>query len=103
MGGGKDDGSSGVIIALSFRFPFTTSQGWSMPGWIKLQGSIGQKYKPFFVFRSEDATRLSEGNAQQVRCSATDAYPNYIWKSIRLSGVNEYIVEGSEKPRTITR
>jgi hypothetical protein len=68
-----------------------------MPGWIKLHGTIDQGYKPLFVFKSEEATRFSETAAQQVRCSATHIYPNYTWKSIRLTGLNEYIVEGNEK------
>jgi hypothetical protein len=68
-----------------------------MAAWIMIDGDINGLYMPLLVFRSEEATRLSEGNAQQVTRSAFDAHREYSWKSVRLA--NDYIVEGTEKPK----
>lgn len=68
-----------------------------MPAWIKIEGNINAAYKPLLVLSSEEATRLKEGDAQQVTRSATDEYPNYRWRSVRIMGFDECIVEGSEK------
>jgi hypothetical protein len=65
--------------------------------WIKIEGDINKAYKPFIVLSSEEATRLSEADAQQVTRSASDEYPNYRWKSVRIMGFEDCIVEGSEK------
>lgn len=70
-----------------------------MPVWIKIEGDINKAYRPFLVLSSEDATRLSEANAQQVTRSATDEYPKYLWRSVRMMGFDECIVEGNEKAK----
>lgn len=66
--------------------------------WIQIEGDINGKYRPLLVHSSEDATRLSEGDAQQVTRSAADAHPQYAWRSVRIMGFDAYIVEGSNKP-----
>lgn len=70
-----------------------------MPAWIKIEGDINAAYKPILVLSSEEATRLKEGNAQQVTRSAATEYPKYSWRSVRVMGFDYYLVEGSEKKR----
>jgi hypothetical protein len=70
-----------------------------MPAWIKIEGDINKKYKPLLTFDSQEATRLKEADAQQVTRSASDEYPNYLWKSVRILGFDERIVEGSKKAK----
>jgi hypothetical protein len=70
-----------------------------MLAWIKIEGDINKKYKPLLTFDSQEATRLKEADAQQVTRSATDEYPKYRWRSVRIMGFDECIVEGSEKAK----
>jgi hypothetical protein len=71
-----------------------------MPAWIKIEGDINGKYRPLLVPDSQEATRLKEGDAQQVTRSATDSHPNYLWRSVPIGGFPAwYVVEGSEKPK----
>jgi len=70
-----------------------------LPAWIKIEGDINAAYRPLLVLSSEEATRLSEGNAQQVTRSAGSSYPNYMWRAVRIMGFDSYIVEGNEKSK----
>jgi hypothetical protein len=70
-----------------------------MPAWIKVVGDINAAYKPLLVLSSEEATRLKEGDAQQVTRSATDEYRSYRWRVVRIMGFDECIVEGIEKTK----
>jgi len=71
-----------------------------MPVWIKIEGDINAAYKPILIYNSEDATRLSEANAQQVMRSTTDEYPAYKWRTVSIGGFPDWrIVEGTPKPK----
>jgi len=71
-----------------------------MPPWIRVEGDINKAYKPILVWSSEEATRLSEHDGQQVTRSATDEYPDYAWRHVPIMGFPDfYIVEGSQKKR----
>lgn len=65
--------------------------------WIQIEGDINTSYKPLIVLSSEEATRLSEANAQQVARSASDEHPTYKWRPVRIMGFDECIVEGTAK------
>jgi hypothetical protein len=67
--------------------------------WINIEGDINKAYKPLIVWSSEEATRFSEANAQQVTRSASDAHPTYAWRSVRMMGFDECIVEGTPKAK----
>jgi hypothetical protein len=70
-----------------------------MPPWIKIEGDINSRYQPTLVRLSEEATRLSEANAQQVTRSASDEYPAYRWKAVTIMGFpDSFVVEGTPKP-----
>lgn len=66
---------------------------------IKIEGDINNAYKPLLVGTSEEATRLSGANAQQVTRSASDEYPSYSWRSVKIMGFDEFIVEGFAKKK----
>jgi len=66
--------------------------------WIQIEGDVHSKFKLLLLVNSsEEATRLSEGDAQQVTHAADDAYPQYRWRSVRIMGFDAYIVEGIAK------
>jgi hypothetical protein len=69
----------------------------SMPEHIKIEGDLNANYRPLMALSSEEATRMSEANAQQVTHSATAEYPIFSWRVVRIMGFSECIVEGSEK------
>ncbi|PYX87436.1 MAG: hypothetical protein DMG68_11755 [Acidobacteria bacterium] len=65
--------------------------------WIKIAGDINAAYKPLLVASSEDASRLTAPDAEQVTRSAAGEYPNYRWRPVRIMGLEYYIVEGEQK------
>ena len=69
----------------------------AMLAWIKMEGNINAKYTPTIVHASEDATRLSENDAQKLCDSANDAYPEYSWSVVPVMGFSECIVGGHQK------
>jgi hypothetical protein len=69
-----------------------------MPPWIKIDGDLGQKFRPLVVNDSQEATRLKDGDAQQVMRAATDEYPAHAWKVVPIGGFPDYfVVEGFKK------
>jgi hypothetical protein len=67
--------------------------------WIRVDGDINGKYAPVMVWSSEEATRLSEANAQQVAESSFISFPEYAWRPVRIMGFDECIVEGTAKKK----
>jgi len=66
-----------------------------MAVWIKLLDDVNSPHRLAIVSRLEEATPLSNANAQQVSRDAALEYPSYRWKE-RSYG-SYFVAEGSSK------
>ena len=59
-------------------------------------GGIPLEGKFQVVFRRQQATEMTYGNAHQLMRAAEKGYRNYTWELIKIDD-NSFIVEGTEK------
>jgi hypothetical protein len=69
--------------------------------WIQVEGDIKRAYRTLIVFSSEQATRMGQEDAENVKGVAQIAHPNYVWNLVRVMGFDSYVIEGTYPRPTI--